>query len=100
MAMMYSGFILEILACLVVLVSLSLIYKNSERPGRFMMLFGYLFYLISFVPVYVSLFVGGEHGYGSLLANIIYYSPIASSMFLCVVAGGVLLFAQSFKNES
>mgnify|MGYP005997770843 CR=1 FL=1 len=95
-----GSYILELLAGVVVLASFILIFRNSIRPGRVMMLFGFLFSLMSYLPIYVSLFIGGDEGYGSFMASIIHYSPIASGMFLLVSAGGLLMFALSFKNES
>ncbi|GHA22152.1 hypothetical protein GCM10008090_34990 [Arenicella chitinivorans] len=100
LALSYSSLIIEILASVVILVALILIFKNSQRPGRIMMLFGYVFSLFSYVPLMMYFLSTDGGGQSGVLAWFTYYLPMASSMFMLVACGGLLMFALSFKNES
>jgi hypothetical protein len=96
----YTGLALEIGSLVIILPALFLIYKNTIRPGRVMMFFGYLLSTLCYLPVlavFYSVEIASITGMGSW---IVLYMPMTSVMFALVAAIGFLIFSFSFKNES
>lgn len=96
----YSGLVFELVGIALLLPALFIIFKYSQRPGRIMMFFGYLFSTLSYLPVAALFYSEGQEGFDGVSSWLILYLPTASLMFGLVACVGFLMFALSFKNES
>ena len=94
-----SAFVLELLATVLVFAGVIILFTSSRRPGRIMMLSGLAMTTICLLPYF---FLPDEVSEQMKDFNrvIVWYLPLASSLFMCVGAYGFFKFALSFKNES
>lgn len=94
-----SVLVLELLATILIFAGVIVLFTSSKRPGRIMMLVSLAMTTLCLLPIFfLSEEIAAEMS--AFDQFIIWYLPVASSLFMCIGSYGFFKFALSFKNES